>query len=167
MALTLLAASCATPGPAFLHEPFPDNPTVAQVNADATPYAGRKVRWGGTIFKVENREQETWIEIVERPLDPQSRPRHSDQSEGRFIARVTRFLEPTIYTQGREITVVGVIDGVNTGKVGEYAYRYPIVNSDAVHLWAQEVRARPLTPGPYWYDPWYPYWPWWYRPYYY
>lgn len=161
-----LAASCATPGPAFLREPLLNNPTLAQVNSDATTYAGRNVRWGGTIFKVENRAQETWIEIVERPLDAHGQPRNADQSDGRFIARVARFLEPTIYTAGREITVAGIIDGMNSGKIGEYEYAYPTVKTDATHLWSVEIPVRPQPRDPYWHDPWYPYWPWWQRPYY-
>lgn len=162
----LLAANlvgCATPGPTFLRETMPDNPTLSQVNAATANYTGQSVRWGGTIFKVENRAQETWIEIVERPLDAQGRPRNSDQSDGRFIVRIVRFLEPTIYTQGRVITVLGIVDGVNSGKIGDYDYAYPVVKTDAVHLWVQEISVRP-PPDPYWYDPWYPFWPWPYRP---
>lgn len=168
LAYTLLAASCATPRPPFLREPLPDNPSLTQVNADANAYAGRKTRWGGAIVRVENRAQETWIEIVERPLDAQGQPSLADQSGGRFIARVATFLDPLIYTQGRDITVTGILDGTHSGNIGDYEYRYPIVKTDTVFLWPKDRPLRaPPPPDPYWYDPWYPYWPWWYRPYYY
>lgn len=168
MACTLLVASCATPGPVFLREPLPENPSLTQVNGDVTAFAGRKARWGGAIVRVENRAQETWIEIVERPLDAHGQPGLSDQSGGRFIARVGAFLDPLIYTQGREITVAGILDGTHSGNIGDYEYRYPIVKTDTVFLWPKDRPLRaPPPPDPYWHDPWYPYWPWWYRPYYY
>ena len=47
------------------------------------------VRWGGAIASVENRRDETWIEIVERPLN-------TDKSAGRFLARVDGFLDPAV-----------------------------------------------------------------------
>jgi len=100
----VLAAGCAAQAPSFVREPLPDNPALTRVSADTAAHAGRKVRWGGSVEQLENQAQETWLEIVERPLDDNGRPRESDQSGGRFIAKVAGFLDPVIYTRGRDIT---------------------------------------------------------------
>jgi outer membrane lipoprotein len=161
-----LAAGCAAQGPPFLREPMPENPPLAQVSGNVDAYVGRAVRWGGVVVRLDNRAQESWLEIVERPLEDSGRPRASDQSGGRFYAMMPGFLDPMIYTQGREVTVLGVVSGANSGKIGEYDYRYLVVKVNAVHLWEVLKPYRPVYYDPF-YDPWYPLWPWWHRPYYY
>ncbi len=157
--ISMLATGCATPAPQSAQEALPDSPTLAKVNTDIGSYAGRLVRWGGSIERLENHAQETWIEIVERPLDSQGRPRESDRSGGRFIAKVAGFLDPVIYTRGRDISVAGSVDGDITRKIGEFEYRYVLVKVDTEHLWAPSTPAPVMYYDPFWYDPWYPYWP--------
>ncbi len=159
---SVLLVGCATQAPAFLRDPLPDVPALASVSANPAAYVGRKVRWGGSIEQLDNQAQETWLEIVERPLDSNSRPRESDQSGGRFIAKVTGFLDPVIYTRGRDISITGSVDGEVSRKIGEFDYRYVVVKVDASHLWQPLAPAAPATYyDPFWYNPWYPYpyWP--------
>ena len=155
-----LAVGCATQAPPFLRDPLPDVPALGSVRAEPTAYVGRKVRWGGSIEQLDNQAQETWLEIVERPLDSNGRPRESDHSGGRFIAKVTGFLDPVIYTSGRDISVSGSVDGEISRKIGEFDYRYIVVKVDASHLWPPLVPVAPaIYYDPFWYNPWYPYWP--------
>lgn len=155
--ISALTSSCATQSPPLLNEPPPGNPALEQVTTDTAAYAGRKVLWGGSIERLENHAQETWIEIVERPLDSSGRPRQSDHSGGRFIAKVAGFLDPVIYTRGRDISVTGSVDGDNSRKIGEFDYRYILVKVETEHLWPPLVAAPPRYYDPFWYDPWYPF----------
>jgi len=105
--LLLLLAACATNVPDAIREPPPDNLAVDDVRRDPETYVGPYVRWGGTIAGVENGKTETTIEIVARDLDSSGRPRLTDHSPGRFLARAAGFLDPAVYSKGREVTVTG------------------------------------------------------------
>lgn len=157
--LGVLLASCATV-PAPLQGQFtPTTPRQAVSKAD-----GQAVRWGGEIIKVEPKSASTCFEILARDLDARARPLPRDPSGGRFIACHQGFQDPEEFKQGREITVVGRVTGVDSGRIGEFDYRYPHVEADAIHLWKPRHYAR--TP---YYDPWgYGFgagWGWGYNPY--
>ena len=75
------------------------------------------------------------------------------------MARIPKFVDPTVYAVQREFTVFGTLEGSREGKIGEFAYTYPVVNVTSHLLW--EPR---LEPDPFYYDPfYYPYR--WHRPY--
>jgi outer membrane lipoprotein len=134
-----------------------DSPTVAAVRATGERFKGTQVRWGGTIANVENRKSQTLMEIVSRALNDVARPIDSDQSQGRFLAQFEGFLDPAIYSKGRDITVVGTVDGQQTRTIDEYRYRYPVVNVESYYLWQQLPENRyartPYFYPPYYYDP--------------
>ncbi len=155
---SLLLAACASQVPRAVSEPPPHSPSIAEARANQGP-AGAQVRWGGTIAKVENRKTETWIEIVERPLDDNGRPRQVDQSGGRFLARADGFLDPAIYSTGRQVTVAGTLQEVITRPIGDYTYTFPVVKAATLYLWPPLPKAARHDP---WYDPWYP----WHDPFY-
>ena len=169
LAVTLLtaafAAGCASYLPEAIRKAPPTDLGVAQVRHDIDLYKGQYVRWGGTIASTENRKDSTLVEVVAHELDSDGRPRETDVSQGRFIARISGFVDPAVYATGREITVAGRIEGSLTRKIGEYEYKYPAVNVEVAHLWAQRV---PYPRDYYYYDPFWPYpsYPWGY-PYYY
>jgi outer membrane lipoprotein len=107
---------------------------------------------------VENKTNFTWVEIVSRRLNDKGKPSSDDDwSGGRFIAQFDGFVDPTIYTSGKLITVVGPITGFTTREIGAFTYQYPIVEVDTSYLWPPAPD--PIYyPPPYWYyDPWYPY----------
>jgi outer membrane lipoprotein len=156
-------AGCATV-PAPLQGQFAaTTPRDAAVNAGQ----GESVRWGGEIINVDPRADKTCFEILARDLDASARPVARDPSNGRFIACRDGFYDPEEFKRGRDLTVVGRLDGTEHGKVGEFDYTYPRVAADAIYLWPK----RPLyVASPYYYDPWLgpwwgygPYWggPWW------
>ena len=72
--LAALLAGCASPVPKVIREPLPGEIGVAQARADLEANVGKRVRWGGSIVKVENRPKETLIEVVSRPLGDRGRP---------------------------------------------------------------------------------------------
>lgn len=166
-------AACATNVPEAIREAPPDDVSVAEVRRDSDAYTGRHVRWGGTIAGVENGKTETRLEVVARDLDRSGRPRAVDRSAGRFVARVEGFLDPAVYSNGRQITIAGTLAGATARTIGEYPYRYPVVKTETVYLWEpppeRERRSYYHEPfwgpwGPWgsWHDPFYPY-PWWRR----
>lgn len=172
--LLLLAAllhGCAQI-PKAIREPQPLPLSLAQARqAEALPI-GTTVRWGGTIAAVEHRENATYVEIVERPLNDTGRPLTTDRTRGRFLARFDQFLDPAVYREGRRITVLGTLVDRVTGKIGQFDYAYPVVEAKGFVLWAPEENPNPrpyydpFWPGPFGYDPWYPWYHPFYRPYY-
>ena len=128
---------------------------------DPDAFVGRDVRWGGLVVKVENRAEQTWIEIVRLDLNSFGRPLTSGSSDGRFIASFDRFLDPVVYEVGRLLTVVGRIEGSERRPIGEFEYLFPIVAVEGSYLWQAVEPLPPPYPYPWWYyDPWYPHpWP--------
>ena len=150
-------AACAT-------VPQPLQGTFTQVTSTSAQQegnggSGAQVRWGGQIIKTEPGPQETCFYVLQRPLDDQARPKEGSSdsdTQGRFVACRAGFYDPEVFTRGRDITVVGVIQGTTSEKIGEYNYAYPRVEANVVYLWPKRV---PVNYGPGWYDPyWGPYW---------
>lgn len=163
----LAVTGCATTVPEAIREAPPGDISVVEARRDAAAYAGQRVRWGGTVASVENRKDETWIEIVARDLGSTGRPRDTDRSQGRFIARVQGFLDPAVYTSGRQITVSGTLEQAVTRPIGDYSYTFPLVRAESVYLWERLPERRDY----YYYDPFWPYdsfwpYPYWRHPYY-
>jgi outer membrane lipoprotein len=102
------------------------------------------VLWGGVILNTQNLAEITQIEVMGYPLNRTQRPMTGRTAEGRFLVRQEGYLEPLDYAPGRSITVLGSVEGVTSGMVGESAYRYPDVQAQQVHLW-DETAPRPRT----------------------
>ena len=160
----LLLAGCTSQIPQNIKQAPPNNPSVEQVRNSTIEDQNWQVRWGGEILETENLENETRLTVLARPLSKGGDPKLTDDSDGRFIALVPTFLDPKVYASGRQLTVSGTLLRFEAGKVGEFDYRYPVVQADSYHLWPE-----PITPAGYpypgWYDPWF-YDPWYYRPWY-
>lgn len=135
----------------------------AKIQKNPGAFRGTIVVWGGVIIETTNRMESTAIKVMQTALDFQMRPMDLDRSEGRFVIRVDRFLDPDIFTKGREITVGGPVAGEEVHPIGEIRYTYPVVQASELKIWEKRVEY-----PPYYYDPWYwgPY-PWrpWGRPY--
>jgi len=160
LAATALSGCATTSTPEAIRKPPPGDPTLAEVRANLSGYLGALVRWGGTIAGIENRAAETWLDVVSRPLDSSGRPRTEGDSTGRFLVKVQGFLDPAVYHDGRLVTVSGRVSGEETRPIGEYPYRYIVVDAETTQLW------EPLPERPYYYyrdpfyDPFYdPFWP--------
>jgi outer membrane lipoprotein len=136
-------SACARP-PKPLAGEFPPL-SVADAREGA---AGIAVRWGGKIVATRPESGRTCLEIVRHPLDGQARPRATDETDGRFVACAPGFYEPALYAAGREVTVVGTVNGVTGGRVGEAEYRFPRVDARAVHLWEERPESAYYDPGP-------------------
>lgn len=109
------------------------------VKKNAYNFEGKVVRWGGEITKVVNLKDRTMIEVVNLPLSAYAKPKKENESQGRFKLYYDGLLDPVIYQEGKMLTVVGTVKGIEEGKIGEHEYLYPVVKAQSVHLW-KEVR---------------------------
>ncbi len=160
--LLALLAGCGSPLPSAIAKAPADPVTLGQVRGHPDPHIGKQVRWGGTILKVENKTDHTDVLVLGRTLSRNGEPPEEGAVEGRFIARFSGFVDPAQLPEGRKLTVRGSVLGVEIHKVGDYPYRYPVVEVTAWHLWPTP------EPLPYYYrDPWWPYfgYPWYPYPY--
>ncbi len=161
--LALSLSSCASRMPVEIKGDLDRAPDVAQVHARASRFLSQKVRWGGKILNIENKQNTSRLTIVTFPLNGYGRPKKTDQSPGRFIAIVDTFLEPELYSKDREITVIGHLLKSETLKVGEFSYNHPVVQVGNHYLWSIEKATPPNYMHHWWHDSWYnPYYP---RPY--
>ncbi len=121
LALCALMAACATPHTVVV------GPPLNEVRANPGAHSGQRVRWGGRIARVENQAHDTLIEIVQQPLLSNGLPETTPTSTGRFLARFDRFVDPVIFAPGKRVTVTGNLYGVRSGRIGQYPYKFPIV----------------------------------------
>lgn len=133
----LALTGCASHVPLEIRQPPPGDPDVAQARDDIDRHSGARVRWGGSIAAVENRDEETWLEIVASRLDSQGRPVYDDRTPGRFLARMPGFMDPEIYAPGRSVTVYGEVEDSIVGLIGEHEYTYPLIRSFKHQLWPE------------------------------
>jgi len=131
-----------------------------ELSKDPGRYLGKTILLGGVIVKTENKKYGTLLEIYQTELDTYGAPINTDVSQGRFLAMDKRFLDSEIYRAGRKVTVAGIVNGVESIKLGEIDYPYPYLIIKEIHLWKEEA---PLRYGPrywnfwdpFWVDPWY------------
>ena len=162
----LLLGACASKPPEAISRVPADNPSLTRVRMDIDTYIGADVRWGGEITRIENKVDSTWVEIVRQPLRDNGRPIYGGKSDGRFIARFDKFVDPLVYEIGRPLTVVGRIDAKVNREIGEYDYLFPVVAVEGSFLWkrSEPVPAAVYPPPWYYYDPWYYPWPYYRHP---
>ena len=163
--LLLLSAGCSSTISDLIKEPAEPEITVEEARRGHAALKGKEVRWGGEIIDVENKRQETWIEILAYPLSSRGRPDADRSAQSRFISRIRGFVDPAEYKAGRWLTVRGRLDGRITRPLGEYPYVYPLVEASAFHLWPKPESEEPWIYYPLHPWPYHPYdYYWWYRP---
>lgn len=151
----LVLAACATP-PRQLDALAPYSQTTPQ-QAQSGRHLGEQVRWGGKIIQATPLAEQTCLEVMGIALERNAQPKTGDHPLGRFLACAPGFYDPVLYAAGRDITVVGRIEGIEKRKVGEYLYDFPRLAASTVYLWPK----RPEVISDPYYDPFYypPFWP--------
>ncbi|WP_305907851.1 Slp family lipoprotein [Methylomarinum sp. Ch1-1] len=99
LALTLMASACSTIPEQIRHAPSPDV-RLPEVQEDFSAHQGKSVRWGGTVLEVINDESFTTIQTLHYPLQSNGRPETDDPSNGRFIIKSEKFLDPPFIRKG-------------------------------------------------------------------
>jgi len=136
LAAILLSACANTP-------PFPEE-NLAAVDQTLTPdqaveqdISDARVLWGGVIIDAENKPDQTVFTVLNYPLDKSQRPNLQKAPLSRFKVDYPGYLETMLYAPGRRITVIGSLQGVEEGKVGDAIYRFAVVQAEKVYLWPQ------------------------------
>jgi outer membrane lipoprotein len=121
--------------------------TFSQLAKDPDAYKGKTVLFGGAIIETIHLADKSQVVVLQQPLDRRDRPVAGDVSEGRFIVTTQGFLDPAIYSPGRQVTVAGQVVGKEKHPMGEIEYTYPVIEKQGIYLWPVE---RPASAGPTW-----------------
>ena len=133
--LVFLLTACAS-NPVFDASQVDGTLTPTSVIGNPADSRGKLALWGGTILDVQNLKDVTQIELLAYPLGSSQRPQQNEKPLGRVLVLQPGFLEPTVYTQGKLLTVLGEVGDSQTGQVGETSYSYPVVVAQKIHLWS-------------------------------
>ena len=149
LALGALLAGCAV-------QPSPEAAgvnagiTVETARAHPQTATGTRVRWGGVILHDAVSAHGSTLTVLAYPLAADGRPRLGQTPYGRFLARSDHFLDPDLYIRGRRISLVGMISGTTTGRIGQARYLYPVLQVQAIRLWRPALRPQPSLAHPRW-----------------
>ena len=152
--LVILLNACTPVISPQLMEQVDRNLTYGSLASRPDEAKGKIVLLGGTIVQTVPKPEETEIEVVQKQISSSGEPYLTDNSEGRYLVVINRFLDPAIYRSGRDITVAGEVQGSAVRRLGEIYYRYPVIAALEIYLWKE-----PLSPQsyPYAYPFGYPY----------
>ncbi len=143
-----------------------------ELRKNTNAYLNRVFIFGGIIAETRITGKGSEIEVVQTPLDRFGSITDRDLSEGRFIIETTKYLDPLIYRNGRDITFAGMVTGSRKQSLGGGEYVYPVFEAKEIYLWREDIYYVYPYEYPYWYDPfyypplYYPYYRFWDRPYY-
>ncbi len=130
----LLLAACATT-PRFDASGIDLSVTPQQAASQVTTLLGSRQLWGGVIIASSNLKETTQLEILAYPLDSDQKPDTEKTPSGRFIALQQGYLETNSYSQGRLLTVSGVLQENHISHIGEAQYTYPTLLIEQLELW--------------------------------
>ncbi len=110
---------------------------LAEVRDNPEAFKGRTVILGGEIIETRNQADKTILLVLDRPLGYRDRPDTSTPSDGRFMATVSKYLDPAVFARGQPVTVAGVVVGTVTEPVGQAPYRYVALEAREIYLWQE------------------------------
>jgi len=115
------------------------NLSLTEIRENPDQHLGKVVLLGGTIVKTEDRQDEMVVEVEQKRLglfmEPRDGVRNEGKTEGRFLVVFPGPLDPTLYHEGKRITVAGQIEGNEMKKLEEEDYLYPVIRAKDSHLW--------------------------------
>jgi outer membrane lipoprotein len=109
--------------------------TFSELRKHPDSFVGTVVVLGGEIVAIENEQNTTLLELLQKRTDLFMRPRDEDATEGRFLVLASGFLDPAVYKEGRRITVAGQVSGKRTQRLGNIDYVYPLLQAKELYLW--------------------------------
>lgn len=117
--------------------------SFSQLQLKPEAYKGRTVLLGGKIINVEVLKERTDIFVLQLELNGSEQPQNNDQSNGRFIIRTSKFIDPAIYPQGTLITVAGKVTGSEEKYIGQMPYKYTLIEPLEIKKWPPESDQSP------------------------
>lgn len=133
-----------------------------QLKASPETHMGKTIILGGLILENRITDAGSTLEILKYTLDKRDEPQDPDEQGGRFLARSNRLLDPSIYKEGKLVTLTGTLRGVEVLPLQKARYHYPVFEIGELYLWPEQRYQPPYPyypyygPFPYWYH--YPYW---------
>ena len=130
---------------------------LAEVQKNPKKFENNTIIIGGEVISVINHaNQVTTLLVLDRPLDDNERPEAWENSQGRFMVHTSDFLDPKVYVKGREVTVAGIVTGIEMAPVGKANYPYVVLTARQIYLWPWRYHpyTDPLYPD--WSPAWYP-----------
>ena len=112
--------------------------TFPMLAKDPDSYRGKNILVGGQILNTQAKDGETWVEVLQKPLDWRQEPKDTDESYGRFLIRFPGFADPAVYAAGKKITLLGEVEGKKIQRLKEMDYPYPVLLPREHHLWRPE-----------------------------
>jgi outer membrane lipoprotein len=117
--------------------------SFSELQGNIDQHGGKVVMLGGRVVETKGSQTGSEMSVLQLPLDRSGRPEDANQSEGRYLIRSGRFLDPAVYEKGTLLTVVGRLSGSEVRSIGGFQYVYPIVEAIEVKPWPREQRAFP------------------------
>ena len=131
----LFLAGCVS-RPQYDEEQYRTDTAPVLVANNVEQFQGTDVMWGGIIIANNGTDAGSQLEVLAYPLKSNQRPDTSKGPLGRFLVFEDRFLEPLDFAEGRLVTVTGAFSETRDGAVGNADYVFPVVDAEAVYLWA-------------------------------
>ena len=135
---TALAAGCASFPDEIAVEDADSLPTFGDVQNNPDEFKGRQMVLGGMIVSVRNDKDHSTLEVLQLPLYSSGRPQPTDKAGGRFRVVFDEFLDPEVYSNGKMVSVRGVLTGTESGKIGEHPYTFLMLKGDGHYLWRDQ-----------------------------
>jgi len=150
LALLVVSASCTSRDyvvPEPLASQVDQSLTFEQLKQSATSYVGKVVVLGGEVLNAKRLPAGTSIEILQLPLDGSEPMTDVQQSQGRFLAVQRAFLDPATLVERPRVTIVGEVTGVQTQRLDDIEYTYPVLAVRDLKVWQNPIGYGP-RPGP-------------------
>jgi outer membrane lipoprotein len=135
-----LATGCASTGAGQCRAPIGER-SLTPERAAAAARIGTSITWGGTLVSTRNLADATDLEVLAYPLDDCGRPLLNEPARGRFIVRRPGYLETADLAPGRRVTASGRIIDIVEGRIGDAAYRFPVLEDAAPTFWPKRDAA--------------------------
>lgn len=157
--LLVLLAGCAPVISKQIRDQVRPETTFTEVLKEPERYQGQMIVVSGVIVSAENTKEGTMLQVLQRPAGFRGQPKGGDKTEGRFLALNSQYLDRYVYTQGREVTVAGEVQGKRILPLDKTEYRYPLIQVKELYLWPV-IEDNDYAPYPYPYFYYDNYW-WW------
>lgn len=136
LSLSALFVSACSNVPKNIQSAPPGNMQLQDVVSNTISKSDERVRWGGEIIEVENKNDYSIIQVVEFPLNHYGKPNPTSSSAGRFLAKTETFLDPAVYKKGDLITIAGEYQAETSSRiVGEKEVSMPVIHIIESYKW--------------------------------
>ena len=142
--LLLLVFGCAAPLSQQARSQVTYTGSFSALAKEAQKFIGETTILGGKIIDVTAATEGSELTILQLPLDQNQRPVDEDRSEGRYLIRFQRFLEPEIYKKGSLITAVAKLTAVEIRAIGQFDFAYPVFQEVELKVWPKSQPSGPL-----------------------